>query len=68
MDYKLELTPAEMKVTHTALTAMLHDFGHDERDVQALIRSVLVKLPAEDELRAVDLGLSSRARRSATPT
>lgn len=64
MDYKLELTAAEMKVTHTALTAMLHDFGHDERDVQALIRAVLAKLPTAEELRFVDLGLATRARRA----
>ena len=66
MQYTLELTPAELKVTHTALTALLNDFGHDEGDVRALIRSVLTKLPTEEELRYVDLGLPVRSRRAAS--
>ena len=32
--YRLELTPAQLKITHTALKAFLDDFGHDEPDVR----------------------------------
>jgi hypothetical protein len=54
--YRLELTPAQLKITHTALKSLLDDFGHDERDVKQLVFEVLAKLPAEDEIRGIDLG------------
>jgi hypothetical protein len=53
--FTLDLTPAELKVTHTALRSMLDDFGHDEHDVQMLVRRVLAKLPDEHSIRAIDL-------------
>ena len=33
--YHLELTPAQLKITHTALRSLLDDFGHEEHDVTA---------------------------------
>ena len=54
--YHLELTAAQLKVTYTALRSLLDDFGHEERDVQDVIHSVLAKLPGEHEVRAIDLG------------
>jgi hypothetical protein len=54
--YRLELTPAELKITHTALKSFLDDFGHDEREVKRLVFGVLAKLPPENEIRAIDLG------------
>jgi hypothetical protein len=36
--YRLELTAAELKVTYTALRALMNDFGHDEYDVQRIVR------------------------------
>ena len=35
--------PAELKVTYAALKTFLNDFGHDEYDVQRLVRSVMEK-------------------------
>jgi hypothetical protein len=61
--YRLELTPAELKLTHTAFEALLHDFGHDEHDVQRIIRSVLNKLPPPESIEAIDLRLPRRRRR-----
>ena len=29
--YHLELTPAQLKLTHTALRSLLDDFGHEQR-------------------------------------
>ena len=55
--YRLELTPAELKVTHTALKALLDGFGHDEVDVQRIVRGVLDKLPPADSVEAIDLRL-----------
>jgi hypothetical protein len=53
--YHLELTPAQLKITHTALHSLLDDFGHDEPEILALIREVLAKLPDEHAIRAIDL-------------
>jgi hypothetical protein len=53
--FHLELTAAQMKVTHAALKAFLNDFGHDERDVIGIVRQVLAKLPDEGSIRAIDL-------------
>ena len=53
--YHLELTPAQLKLTHTALHSLLDDFGHDERDVHGVIREILDKLPDEHAIRAIRL-------------
>ena len=53
--YHLELSPAQLKITHTALRSLLDDFGHDERDVGAVIHEVLDKLPDEHAVRAIQL-------------
>jgi len=55
--YRLELTPRELKVTHTALRGLLNDLGHDEHDVQQIVRSVLDKLPPAESIESIDLGL-----------
>jgi hypothetical protein len=55
--HRLELSPAELKVTYVALRAFLNDFGHDEYDVQRLVRSVLEKLPPGEQIEAIDLAL-----------
>ena len=36
--YRLDLTPAQLKITWTALKSFLDDFGHDEHDVQRIGR------------------------------
>lgn len=53
--YHLELTPAQLKITHTALRSLLDDFGHDEPDVVRVIHEVLEKLPDEHAIRAIQL-------------
>jgi hypothetical protein len=58
--YRLELTPSELKLTYSALKALLNDFGHDEYDVQRIIRSVLNKLPPSESIEAIDLRLPRR--------
>ena len=58
--YRLDLTPAQLKITWTSLKAYLDDFGHDERDVQAIAREVLAKLPDEHSIRSIDI---TRGRR-----
>ena len=61
--YRLELTPSELKLTYSALKALLNDFGHDEYDVQRIIRSVLNKLPPPEAVESIDLALPHRRRR-----
>lgn len=53
--YRLELTPAQLKITHTALRSLLDDFGHEEHDVHRVIHEVLDKLPDEHSIRAISL-------------
>jgi hypothetical protein len=53
--YHLQLTAAQLKVTHTALKSLFDDLGHEERDVQDVVREVLAKLPDEHDVRAIDL-------------
>jgi hypothetical protein len=53
--YRLDLTPGQLKITHTALRSLLDDFGHEERAVHELVREVLEKLPDEHSIRAIDI-------------
>jgi hypothetical protein len=54
--FRLELTAAQLKITHSALRSMLADFGHDQPDVHRIIREVLAKLPDDASIRAIDIG------------
>jgi hypothetical protein len=53
--FRLDLTAAQLKITHTALRALLDGYGHEEQDIIAVIRTVLDKLPDEHSIRAIDL-------------
>ena len=53
--YHLELSPAQLKITHTALRSLLDDFGHEQSDVHRVIREVLDKLPDDHAMRAIRL-------------
>jgi len=55
VNYHVELTPAQLKITHTALKSLLDDFGHEEHDVGKVIHEVLAKLPDEHSIRAIVL-------------
>ena len=54
--YHLELTPEQLKLTHTALRSLLDDFGHDQPEMHAVIHEVLAKLPDEHAIRAIRIG------------
>ena len=53
--FRLDLTSAQLKIVHTALHSLLDGLGHDERDVQDIVRDVLAKLPDEHSIRAIDI-------------
>ena len=53
--FRLDLTPAQLKIVHTGLHSLLDDLGHDERDVQSIVRRVIDKLPDEHSIRAIQL-------------
>ena len=53
--FRLDLTPPQLKITHSALKSMLTDFGHDQPDVHRIIREVLAKMPDEASIRAIDI-------------
>jgi hypothetical protein len=62
--FRLDMTAAQMKITWTALHSLLDDFGHEEADVQQLIRDVLSKFPDEHAIRAIDIGQELSRRRA----
>ena len=53
--FRLDLTAAQLKITHSALKSMLTDFGHDQPDVHRIIREVLAKMPDEASIRAISI-------------
>lgn len=53
--FRLDLTPGQLKIVHTALHSLLDDLGHDERDVQHIVRQVIEKLPDEHSIRSIDI-------------
>jgi hypothetical protein len=61
--YRLDLTPAQLKVTWTALKTYFDGLGHDEHDVRDVVGEVLAKLPGEHDVRAIDLD-RERGRRT----
>jgi hypothetical protein len=60
--YRLELTPAQLKIVHTALRSLYDDLGREQHDVKAVVQAVLAKLPGEHEIRAIDLGRELHGR------
>jgi hypothetical protein len=62
--FTLDLTPAQLKLTHAALHAFLNDFGHNERDVHTVLHEILAKLPDEASIRAIDLDAELRRKRA----
>lgn len=56
--YRLELTPAQFKVTWTAVKAFLDACDHDQMDVADVARQVLHKLPDEHAPRGIEDSLS----------
>jgi hypothetical protein len=58
--FHLDLTPEQLKITHTALRSLLDDFGHEEAEVHRIIHEVLGKLPDEHSIRAIGLGKPPR--------
>jgi CRISPR/Cas system-associated endonuclease/helicase Cas3 len=55
--YHLELSPAQLKIVHTALRSLLDDFGHDQPEIHRLIHELLAKLPDEHAIRAIQLDI-----------
>ena len=53
--FRLDLTPGQLKIVHTALHTLLDGLGHEERDVQRIVQQVLDKLPDEHSIRAIDI-------------
>jgi hypothetical protein len=66
INYHLELSPAQLKITHTALRSLLDDFGHDESEIHAIINEVLSKLPDEHAIRAIQLDVELKPHEPAS--
>ena len=53
--FTLPLTPAELKLTFTALHSLLDDFTREQHELAEIVRSVLGKLPDEHSIRAITI-------------
>jgi hypothetical protein len=53
--FHLDLTPAQLKIVHTALRSLVDDLGRHEHDVRDIALAVLAKLPDEHDMRAIDI-------------
>lgn len=51
----VELSPQQMKMTHTALKLLFADLRREDAAEIELLRSVLEKLPDEHVMRAIDV-------------
>jgi hypothetical protein len=52
----VELEPAQMKITHSAVRLLLNDTQRDEAREREALWAILEKLPDEHTMRAIELG------------
>jgi hypothetical protein len=53
--FHLDLTPAQLKIVHTALRTLVDDLGRHEHDVRDIAQEVLAKMPGEHDIRAINI-------------
>ncbi|HUO75146.1 MAG TPA: hypothetical protein VMU39_30580 [Solirubrobacteraceae bacterium] len=53
--FTLYLTAPQLKVLYTALKTYGDDLGHEESDIEDVVKGILAKLPSEETIRAIDL-------------
>jgi hypothetical protein len=51
----VELQPAQMKITYSAVRLMLNDMQREQAEEIELLRAILAKLPDEHVIRAIEL-------------
>jgi hypothetical protein len=51
----LDLDPADMKVTFSALHSLLEDSRRDQKEDRAHLRALLERLPGAHDIRVIDL-------------
>lgn len=51
----VSLSPAQMKITHTAVKILFDDLQRDQADEREILRRILDKLPDEHTMRAIEL-------------
>ena len=49
----VELTPQQMKITHSAVRLLLNDLQREQADERDVLRAILDKLPDEHTMRAI---------------
>jgi hypothetical protein len=55
--YTLHLTRPQVKILYAVLKAYYDELGHEESEIEEIVRSILAGLPSEEEIRAIDLKL-----------
>jgi len=55
--FSLTVTRPQLKMLYTLLKTYYDDLGHEESDIQEIVRSILAQLPSEAEIGAIELKL-----------
>jgi hypothetical protein len=55
--FSLTLTHPQLQILYTVLKTYYDDLGHEESDIQEIVRSILARLPSEEEIGAIELKL-----------
>ena len=63
--FRLELTPAQLKIVHTALKSLFDDLGHEERDVKQIVSAVLASPASTRSARSTSSASCAAPRRVA---
>jgi hypothetical protein len=51
----VELTPQQMKITHSAVSLLLNDLQREQASEREILRRILDKLPDSHSIRAIEL-------------
>jgi hypothetical protein len=51
----IELTPQQMKITHSAVKLLINDLQREQADERAVLHAILAKLPDEHTMRAIQI-------------
>ncbi|HUO71147.1 MAG TPA: hypothetical protein VMU39_10245 [Solirubrobacteraceae bacterium] len=56
--FTLSLTRPQLKILYTALKTYYDDLGHEESDIENVVKAIFAKLPSQATIDAIDLNLT----------
>jgi hypothetical protein len=55
--FTLSLTRPEVRILYTVMKTYYDDLGHEEGELEEIVKSILAKLPSEAQIESIDLKL-----------